>query len=64
MNKKFAVVKIYEYYGTYIRVMGRDDFETLSHSAKWNILFESDNYTDVSNKFQEYKSAFDDITHV
>ena len=65
MNKKFAIVKVHKYFGTYIRIMEHHDFETcVSCSAKFDILFESDDYTEVCDKYQEYKSAQEDIIHV
>lgn len=52
MKKKFAVVRVHGYMGTFISIMSQDEFATTLCNC--DILFESDNFGETSDFYQDY----------
>lgn len=58
MKKKFAVVRVHGYMGTFISIMSQDEFATTLCDC--DILFESDNLVETSDFYQDYIHTFSD----
>lgn len=58
MKKKFAVVKVHGYNGTFISVMNKDEYCTCLCDC--DVLFESDNTGETSDFYKNFTNSFGD----
>lgn len=62
MKKKFAVVKVFGHFGTFITLMDINEYCTCL--AKTSILFESDSFNEASDWKAKYLINVNKITEV